>query len=405
VRDSILAIFGVPASQLGLVEDVNRANAEANEYVYQNGTIVPKLTLIQEKLNERFMPIYDVNLVCEFDNPVPLDKEYRLKEQTEHIRSGYSSIDDERAEDGEDPYDTPETSMPLIPFSVIPAGSPKPEPVETIPTEEDDKDKGKGQRLYVTKASRARKWEIFVAMTTPQENHLSKVMKRYFEYEKNLVMANLNKYKSVSVKAGMDANIIFNMNEENNRLKEIVRAYIEEAVKSGLALGYSELNNTIDFSLLSPNILRAIEKRMSYFAEKVNANTADMLKDAIQEGVSAGESIDKISDRVENVFTFSERYRSTRIARTEVIGAANEGQLMAYAENGVKAKEWITAGDERVRESHQIDGQVVGITESFTLRSGEHLQMPGDRHAPVGEIVNCRCNVAPVIKIQGDANG
>jgi HK97 family phage portal protein len=400
VRDAILAIFGVPASQLGLVEDVNRANAEANEYVYQNGTILPKLKLIEEKLNEKMMPIYDVNLVCEFDNVVPMDKDFRLREQTEHIRAGYSSIDDERAEDGKDPYDTPETSMPLIPFSLMPAGSPKPEPVDPNAMPDDkpkEEDKKKGMSLYDTKAKRDRKWEVFIALTSPQEKHLGTAMDRFFQHQRRTVMDNLNKYRAYPVKAGVGSNIVFNMNEENERLRTMVKAYIEEAVKSGVSLGYTELNNTIDFTLMSPNIMRAVEKRMGYFAENVNQNTADLLKDAIQEGVSLGESIDKIANRVTDIFDFSERFRSVRIARTEVIGAANEGQLMAYVQEGVGAKEWITARDERVRESHQIDGQTVGITENFTLNDGEHLQMPGDRHASVGNIVNCRCAVAPVV--------
>ena len=397
VRDAILAIFGVPASQLGLVEDVNRANAEANEYVYQNGTVLPKLKLIEEKLNEKMMPIYDVNLVCEFDNPVPMDKEFRLREQAEHIRSGYSSIDDERIEDGKEPYATPETEMPLIPFSLMPAGSPKPEPVDPYESEDDDSEE-KSITLYETKAKRDRKWEVFIAMTAPQESHLGNAMGRFFAHQRKTVMENLNKYRSYPVKAGVESNIIFNMNEENERLKNMVRAYIEEAVKSGVTLGYTELNNTIDFTLMSPNILKAVEKRMGYFAENVNGNTADLLRDEISEAIRLGESIDKIADRVQGVFSYSERYRSVRIARTEVIGAANEGQLMAYVQEGVENKEWITARDERVRESHQIDGQVVGVTENFTLADGERLQMPGDRHASVGNIVNCRCAVAPIVR-------
>jgi HK97 family phage portal protein len=402
VRDAILAIFGVPASQLGLVEDVNRANAEANEYVYQNGTILPKLKLIEEKLNEKMMPIYDVNLICEFDNVVPMDKDFRLREQTEHIRAGYSSIDDERAEDGKDPYDTPETTMPLIPFSLMPAGSPKPEPVDpnTI-SDEKPEDEKKSMSLYDTKAKRARKWEVFIAMTTPQIKHMGNVMTRFFEHQHRTVSDNINKLKAYPVKAGVGVNIIFNSNEENERLRNMVRTYIEEAVKSGVALGYNELNSALDWNMMSPNILRSIERRIFDLPKYVNDGTAQLLNDAIAEGVKLGESIDKIADRVNEIYNYSERFRAVRIAQTEVIGAANEGQLLSYVELGADGKEWITANDERVRESHQIDGQTVGVTESFTLNSGVKLQMPGERHAPVEEIVNCRCNVAPVIKMKG----
>ena len=48
IRDAILAMFGVPSSKLGLSEDVNRANAEANDATYQKETIQPRLKLIEE---------------------------------------------------------------------------------------------------------------------------------------------------------------------------------------------------------------------------------------------------------------------------------------------------------------------------------------------------------------------
>lgn len=402
VRDEILAIFGVPASQLGLVEDVNRANAEANDYVYQNGTILPKLTLIEEKLNEKLMPRYDKNIVCKFVSPVPADKEYRLREQAEHIRCGYSSIDDERKKDNLDPYETPETSMPLIPFSVMPAGEERPDPYANVDEgsgkdentdSEMDKDKKKKSINKDAKARRTRKWEVFAAMTAPQERMLKTAMGRYFEAERRDVMHNLNNYKSVTkdAKVGVLASIIFNIQSENNRLKEISKPYIREALTSGAALMGEELG--IDFNLIEPGILRAVERRMNFFAEKTNEGTVQLLKDEFDEALKNGESIEQISKRIDKVFDYSEHYRSVRIARTEVIGGANEGQLEAATSAGVKYKQWITARDENVRESHQIDGQTVDVTEDFVTGLGNHMRFPGDRAtgAPAEDIINCRC--------------
>ncbi len=139
---------------------------------------------------------------------------------------------------------------------------------------------------------------------------------------------------------------------------------------------------------------------MAFFSNTVNQDTLRALSSEITDALAGGESIGQISNRLSDLFDFSEKFRSTRIARTEIIGSANEGQLEAYTENGVKDKEWVTARDEKVRDSHKIDGQNVGITDDFTLASGVKIQHPGDRkgNAPVGEIVNCRCTVNPVIK-------
>lgn len=396
IRDGILAAFGVPASKLGLVEDVNRANADANDYTYQKETISPRLSLIEEKLNEKMMPWYDPALVVKFDNPVPEDKEFRLKQKAEHIKMGYAAIDEERQEDGLDPLNLPETAVPLIPFNVVPAGS------ATVAGTEPEQ--GKGLIHKEVKIGRRRKWEAFAMLIGPQERMFAKVLKRFFEHQRRIVMGNLNKYRSYSkdtvVKTGIEADIIFSMQEEVERLKEISRPHIDEAYKSGLSLGYHELGRTIDFDLLGPNILRAIEQRVGFFAGKINDSTVKLIAEALKDSIAAGESIAGAATRLDRIFDFSENFRSTRIARTEIVGSANSGQLQGYRDAGVEEKMWITARDERVRDSHIIDGQVVTIAENFKLNSGVLLQYPGDRTggAPVGELVNCRCTVNPIVK-------
>lgn len=400
IRDEILAVFGVPASKLGLVEDVNRANAEANDYTYQKETIEPRLRLIEEKLNEKLIPMYDVGLEVHFVSPVPQDKEFRLREIAEHIRTGYSSIDDERVEDDLEPYNMPETVVPLIPFSVVPAGSPKPEPVEEGTTYEPVVEATNPEGKVMTKSEKRRdhKWEMFAAITAPQERLMKSAMKRYFAAQHSEVIRNLNNYRSYSkeAKAGISANIIFNMNEQNEKLKIISKAHIKEALLSGAGLASSELG--IDFNLIEPNVLRAVDQRVSFFAVKVNEATAELLADELKEALTNGETINDIAKRIDKVFNYSEQFRSIRTARTEVIGANNAGQLQVYSEAGIEYKQWITARDERVRLSHQIDGQTVKIGEDFVTGLGNHLQYPGDRtgNAPPDDLINCRCSLIAV---------
>jgi len=396
IRDEILAIFGVPASKLGLVEDVNRANAEANDYTYQKETIEPRLMLIEQKLNEKMMPRYDTGLVCKFVSPVPADKEFRLKQQGEHIRSGYSSIDDEREKDNLKPYGTPETQMPLIPFSVVPAGEEREKDEPEEPYDDDEKTMTKAMKV-----SRKRKWEIFAAMTAPQEKHFKRAIVRFFQAQRAEVMSNFNNYRSVAkeVKEGISANILFNIQEQDEKLKEISRPYIHEAVVSGASLAGEEMGIASD--LIEPRVLRAIEKRLDFFPAIVNQGTIGLLRDELVEAINAGETIEEVAKRLDKVFTYNEHYRSVRVARTEVIGAANHGQLEIYRDADVEWKQWITARDEKIRNSHKkMDTQTVGITEDFTTGLGSRLQYPGDReHDPdPADVINCRCTVIAVRK-------
>lgn len=402
VRDEILAIFGVPASKLGLVEDVNRANADANDYTYQKETILPRLTLIEEKLNEKLISKYPQDnggrLICKFENPVPEDNAVKLAERTANIASGYSTIDEEREKDGLEPFNLPETSKPLIPFNLVPAGSPKPEtdamgnPIQGAT--EDDSDEKKG---IVVKSQ---KWEVFANITAPQEKLYAGVVKRFFESQHGEVMRKLHNFKAVQ--KDLFTSIVFNQKEQVAKLKVMSLPNINAAITSGLVLGAKETGTSINFTLFNPNILRMTEARANFVAEKINESTATLLQDALNEGIKNGESISDIAKRVDNIYSFSGDFRSKRIAQTEIIGATNEGQLKAYDEAGIKQKEWLTAGDEKVRDSHStMNGQVVDLHQSFTSGFGAKLQYPGDRSVGVdpSEVINCRCTVIPVVKL------
>ena len=391
VRDEILAIFGVPASKLGLELNVNRATADASDYTYAKETLLPRLTLIQEKINEKILPIYDLQLSMEFEDIVPKDKEYELKERQINLQSGFMSIDEAREEEGLDPYNLPETRVPLISFGLNPAGTPKPEPIAPIQNQAKSVNRGDA------------KWEKFANLTRPQEIYFTELMRKFFASQQNDVMLNINKLRGMKNvdKKSIYGYIIFNMQESNNKLKALTQSTVKQSYVTGLKLGMHDVNSSIDFNLFEPNVLRAVEQRMGFFVNRVNETTGqliqDSLKEVIDEGFTGGSSINEIAKKVEDVFGYSEKYRSVRIAQTEVIGAANDGQLKAYREAGIENKVWTSARDEKVRDSHLIDGQTVGINQSFTTGDGNRLQYPGDRSsdAPASDIINCRCTILP----------
>ncbi len=392
VRDEILAMFGVPASKLGLSEHVNRANADTNDYTYQKETVLPRLTLFEETLNERMINLYDSGLICKFESPVQEDENTKAVQRAQNIGCGFTTIDEERIKEGLEPFDLPETSVPLIPFNLTPAGTPKPsmdqygKPVASgsDPNSEDNK------KAFRVKAKN-HKWQMFINTTGPQEKLMAGVMKKYFEDLHSDVIGRLNQHKGIT--KDLNAYILFNMNQANDKLKTKTKPNIQNAVESGVTLGIADVGGDIAFDLMNPNILRAVDARMDFFVEKVNKTTADLISTALQDGLRAGESIADIAKRIDSVFSFSENSRSTRIAQTEIIGATNEGQLISYKNAGVEQQEWITARDELVRDSHQIDGQVVGIDECFVTGLGNLLRYPGDRStgAPAEDVINCRC--------------
>lgn len=91
--------------------------------------------------------------------------------------------------------------------------------------------------------------------------------------------------------------------------------------------------------------------------------------------------------------------RAIVVAQTELAIAENTGAFESYREAGVTEVEWLARTDGRSGSRHheRMHGKRVRVGERFTLPSGARLRFPGDPRGPVGEIVNCRCAVAPVM--------
>lgn len=75
--EKIRESFGYPKPMLGSVEDVNRANAEAGEYVFAKWLLVHRLDRWKGALNHDFLPLFGeigTDLEFDYDSPVPADR-------------------------------------------------------------------------------------------------------------------------------------------------------------------------------------------------------------------------------------------------------------------------------------------------------------------------------------------
>ena len=154
------------------------------------------------------------------------------------------------------------------------------------------------------------------------------------------------------------------------------------------------LGDTIgfDFDLENPKVQAAISARATKLATLVGETTASKITDAVAAGRAAGMGMSDIADMIDDsVFGGNAASRSETIARTESISAMNAGEYLSAKESGViQSKEWLTQGDDVVRESHaEQDGEIVDLDETFT----NGLQFPGDPDGPPEEVINCRCTM------------
>lgn len=110
----------------------------------------------------------------------------------------------------------------------------------------------------------------------------------------------------------------------------------------------------------------------------------------------------QIDDMVKRYSERMVKYRSEVIARTEALRSVHQGSEEMYRQaiaNGdlrpeSLSREWNTAKDERVRDSHSsMNGQVQPFGQPFVSGLGNLLNYPGDPDAPAEDVIQCRCAV------------
>ena len=133
----------------------------------------------------------------------------------------------------------------------------------------------------------------------------------------------------------------------------------------------------------------------------------EKLRQALSESIEAGESMEKTKKRLQEsateVFGELSNTRAYLIARTETGASVNLGQMATYKASGIEKKEWISTFDDRTRESHlQMDGMIANIDDTFEVPNYtdggiDNMLYPLDPNGSAGNVVNCRCTIAPII--------
>lgn len=117
-----------------------------------------------------------------------------------------------------------------------------------------------------------------------------------------------------------------------------------------------------------------------------------------QDGMGAIEMGKLIQEKLKSEMTIISRYSAERIARTEVVGACNRGQLIGAQSLGYNMqKSWMPYLDPYTRTfekgayNHAFQ-EVVGLYDKFqgTGQLGG-IDHPGDPKGDAGNVINCRC--------------
>ncbi len=140
LRDKLMAMFKTTKVALGITEDVNRANAEASEYVFTKNCVRPKMAQFVESLNEFLLPIFDPKgeLFLDFEDPVPQDRTALINEYSAAFNKWMTPNEIRKLEGFPDLEGGDEIYQPisLTPMSIAEASSiVEPKSGETPPAE------------------------------------------------------------------------------------------------------------------------------------------------------------------------------------------------------------------------------------------------------------------------------
>lgn len=376
-RDEILGIFRVSKSVLGITEDVNRANAEASEFIFAKRVIKPRMQFITDRLNEFYIPLFredQTKLEFVFTDPVPQNIELDLKRKETALNAGYVTVNEIRKEEGRPPVENGDTifiSSLLVPLGQV----------------QDTKAKAK------TKAHDPKTQEIIEKRIQFILNEIQRRKPRYkaiFTKAKEQIVGKLNAQKAVS-KAKADDMLRLAFEDYGtviaaftDEMRDTLRTSLRRAGTSALV----RVGVEISFDLDNPRAVSFLEEHALEEATGISQRLRSEISSQIVDGVEEGLGPSDIAHNISNFFDEQSDFRALRIARTEVVAGYQQGNLEGYRQSGiVVSKKWLTAGDENVDDDclqNEADGEIP-LDAGFSS---------GDFTPPVHP--NCRCDLVPV---------
>jgi HK97 family phage portal protein len=418
----ISGALGVPPIMLGS-EDAKYDNAEQQKRFFWGDTMRPKLNRVAEHLTKKLHALGEnekVRIVPDLSEVAELQPDHAARSTTAKtwVSMGYplnAAIKTfgvkgmEEVEGGdvglvsagvipiEDAANPPELDPAMDPEGT-PEDAPPPKPGKKPkpPVEDEEEDGEKSMARSSAKAFDDARWKRFMRDTEPGTRKLRAEVKRFFSTQENSVLARLAEVMGSNEKMALarDARvalIVLDIEEETRKLSKRTSPLLKAIYAKLGKQAVEDVGASIAFNVESPLAAEFLTDHVFKFAYEVNKTSRARLTRLLTEKFTEGATQAELTDAIKAEFGFYERYRAARIARTESGIAGNAGIYDGLKQAGVEKKRWISARDQKVRETHAIaDGDEVRIDEPFDV-GGVLLDHPGDPSGPPEEIINCRC--------------
>lgn len=280
-------------------------------------------------------------------------------------------------------------------------------PTDGDEPEPDEDDDGGGKKEFSRSTEeRDRQWEAYITHSLdPGEKSMYRVFEKFFYALRNEMQDKVDAWSKMQPKAfeqkgfTVDPSVfLFDLKAAN---EEIVRIYGPQT-RAQMKREWSRIKklypDKIKWKINESTMQRFIDQRKDKLFkinnltfENARTIVAETVAEGIKNNLTPGELAKAIKKNVGELSRISIG-RAKVIARTEVGAITGRARFATYYKSGITRHEWVTAKDERVRDSHRIDSEERDIGSYFS----NGLLYPHEPNAPAGEVINCRCFTVPV---------
>lgn len=257
-----------------------------------------------------------------------------------------------------------------------------------------------------------KRWRAFRKLEEPLERRTrvgyrtwiareeSDTLKRFDKAAKDAGLKSFGRFFGGLTRAPFDVTVVVpDLKASGSRLRTIIRPTYAGIIEKTWEFTLDEIG-VPTFSIDDERIVAFWQQREALFTQRAPATVAKRLTRSLKLGVDAGETVTELRQRVEQVFAFQGgKSNALAVARTETAGLMDGTREQMFAATGFDKRDWTTAEDEHVRDSHVVYGdagpQAAGFNYRTLIGADGQLLFPHDPQAPAGEVVNCRCMHGP----------
>lgn len=336
---------------------------------------------MEDKFNEKLLPRFDPRLFVAFDNPVPEDEKFKLEKQTAQLGSQVITINEAREDEGLLPV--PWGHTPLVPFNIVPLGTPS--PAALTPEEEAALSAEPEEEVTAVATLPARKQAAPINQPPqPEIPVMRRIMQLIYKEIHKEVLRNMAQ-AAKSVRLGRikqpDPTIqwfYFDVQKWIKRVGKKMGPSIRRQLARGGKWGMQAIGEAASsFDVMNVEIQNWMKTYVAHFAKITTQDMSDAFNAKMLEGLEAGESIPELTKRVNTYFENTlEKHKAQTIARSESSRASHQGLVEGWKQSEVvTAKVWDAQSD-ACPFCEALEGTVVALESNF-FEQGGHMTVTG----------------------------